>query len=791
MIPGSALTAPFLGAGLRPARALFRLLLGSRLPVTSGTLEVDGPRGPVTIRRDRYGIPMIEAEHEMDVFFGFGFCQGQDRAVQIELSKRAALGTLSELFGPATLPVDRLFRRAGLRRAAEEQFDVLSPNVASILTAFARGINAGRDRGLPGRSHEMVLLRSGFSKFTAIDVVTILKLQSFIMPSNWDSELARFMVMNLDGPEALLDLDPSYPEWHRVASPPIAVAGPAANRLAEDLALLQETVGKGGGSNSWAVSGSMTRSGRPILANDPHLGPALPPHWYLARMQSPKWALAGAALPGTPAIAVGHNGSCAWGVTAGLTDNTDLFLERIGADGRSVLQDGEYVQCESRREVIQVKGAGTVEEEVLYTPRGPIIGPALDGELGAISMRAVWLDALPIRGFLSTLQATTVEEFRAPFADWPILPLDLVCADTQGNVGFQLVGQAPRRRRGFGTVPAAGWESRAGWEEEGVPFEEMPHSLNPACGYVASANTQPQPEGEGPFLGIDWIDGYRLGRIAEALEERSDWDVGSTAVLQMDVKSMPWAEMREIVLAGTPAGEESRKARELLGSWDGLMSADSVAATLFHLFLAELSGRIARARAPRSAPWLLGRSLHPVSGSSFFAARQVGRISRLLRDRPPGWFRNGWEAEIDAALGSAYKTAVRRLGKSTDRWQWGSARKVSLTHPFGRSPFLDRILNRGPFECPGDVNTVQQAGSVGPDPLSGPGAIPSMRMVLDVGDWDRSLFSLPGGQSGNPFSPHYADLLPFWLKGRGVPIPWTPKAVESATVETLLLKPAR
>ena len=308
-------------------RALLRLLLGARLPVTDGSLEVSGPGGPVTIRRDRYGIPMVEADEEVDVFFGFGFCQGQDRAMQIELSRRAASGTLSELFGPATLRVDRLFRRAGLRAAAEEQFLALAPRVASILTAFAAGVNAGHTVGLPRRPHELVLLRARPSEFTAIDVLTIMKLQSFAMPSNWDCELARLMVLNLDGPDALLHLDPGYPEWHQVPVPPTGISGKAAQRLAEDLALFQETIATGGGSNGWALSGDRTLSGRPLLANDPHLPAAVPPHWYLARLQSSNWTLAGAALPGTPAVAAGHNGHCAWGVTAGLTDNTDLFLE--------------------------------------------------------------------------------------------------------------------------------------------------------------------------------------------------------------------------------------------------------------------------------------------------------------------------------------------------------------------------------------------------------------------------------------------------------------------------------
>lgn len=770
-------------------RALFRLLLGSRLPVTSGALEVEGAGGPVAIRRDRYGIPMIEAEEELDVFFGFGFCQGQDRSVQIELSRRAALGTLSELFGKATLRIDCLFRRAGLGQAAREQFQVLEPRVAAILTAFAAGVNAGRTVGLPRRPHEFVLLRTGPSEFTPIDVLTIMKLQSFAMPSNWDCELARLMVLNLDGPEALLHLDPQYPDWQQVPVPPTGVAGAAGERLAQDLAMFQEAIAMGGGSNGWALSGSRTQSGSPLLANDPHLPAAVPAHWYLARLQSPDWALAGAALPGTPAIAAGHNGRCAWGVTAGLTDNTDLFLERIGPDGRSVLQDGKYVTCQVRREVIQVRNSDAVELEVLVTPRGPVISPALDDEFGSLSLRAVWLDPLPVRGFLCTLEASNFEEFRAPFADWPFIPLGLVYADGQGSIGYQLAGQAPRRRRGYGIVPSPGWLPRGGWEEEAIPFDQMPSAHNPPGGYVAAANTQPQPHGDGPFLGVDWIDGYRLGRLVGALEEGWEWDVGSTAALQLDVKSLPWDELKEFVLAVIPLSTGARAAHQLLAGWDGQMSTDSAAATVFHLFLVEMSQRIAWAKAPRSAPWLLGRSTLPSVNGTSIAARQVGRLSRLVREQPPGWFPRGWPAELEDALASAYSLAVRRLGAPSNRLRWGRARTAKLKHPLGRKALLDGIFNIGPFQCPGDSNTLLQAGTFGDDPLAGPGVVPSLRMVLEVDDWDRSLFCLPGGQSGNALSPHYRDLFPLWLRGAGVPIAWTDEAVQAATVETLLLNP--
>ena len=227
-------------------RALFRLLLGRRLPVTKGSLEVDGPHGPITIGRDRYGIPFINAGNEEDAFFGFGFSQGQDRAVQIELTKRAAQGTLAELIGPDVVQIDRLFRRVGFHRAAQAQIDVLEPRTRSILTAFASGVNAGRTTGLRRKPHELVLLRAQITEFTATDILAILKLQSFAIPSNWDTELARLKIISEDGPEALRDLDPTYPDWHSVATPPASIAGPAVDRLAEDIGRYAETVGFAG-----------------------------------------------------------------------------------------------------------------------------------------------------------------------------------------------------------------------------------------------------------------------------------------------------------------------------------------------------------------------------------------------------------------------------------------------------------------------------------------------------------------------------------------------------------------
>ena len=436
-------------------RLLFRLLFGRRLPITDGTLEVTGIREDALVHRDRYGIQYIEAQTEEDAWYGLGFCQGQDRAFQLQLVLGAVRGSLAALVGPGGVAVDRLSRRIGFRLSAERQLDALDPDIRQPLEAFARGVNDGTVVGCRRLAHEFTLLRQEPTPYEASDVLGVAKLLSFTLASNWDAELVRLRILDKDGAQALLALDPTYPEGHLVTAPPGGSAGSSVDSLAKDLSVFMKTVGTGGGSNSWALSSSRTSTGRPIVANDPHLPAVLPPQWYLAHVRAPDLAVAGACLVGTPNFAAGHNGVAAWGITAGLVDNTDLFIEEVGSDGRSVRRGDLFVPCKRRVESIYVKGEGEVEEEVLVTPRGPIIGPALQGDVGAVSLRATWLDAKPVAGFLRAHRTRTFEEFRRAFEQWPALSLNLVYADSSGTVGWQLAGEAPRRRRGWGTIPMA------------------------------------------------------------------------------------------------------------------------------------------------------------------------------------------------------------------------------------------------------------------------------------------------------------------------------------------------
>jgi penicillin G amidase len=770
------------------AKMIFGLLLGRRLPITSGQLAVEGLRRPVRIDRDAWGIPSITAENDPDAWFALGFCQGQDRAFQLEGMLRVVRGTLAELVGPEALPVDRLSRRLGMHRNAAAQLAALDADVRDNMTAFAAGVSAGAGIGSRKPAHEFRLLGALPTPWKVEDSVGILKLQSLALGNNWDSELTRFKILSEDGPEALAALDPAYPEWQGVCSPPGVKAGAGVDRLAEELAGFRAAVGSGG-SNNWTVNAARTKDGHPLLANDPHLAPTLPPHWYLARLSTPEWTVAGASFVGAPVIPAGHNGFAGWGVTVGCVDNTDLFLEEVGPDGRSVREGSRWVPCAVLAERIAVKGAEPVVEEVLLTARGPIIGPALAGDPGAISIRAVWLDAAPLRGLLDVHRSRSFEQFRRCWEKWPALSLNMIYADAGDTIGWQLTGASPVRRKGYGALPQAGWDLEAGWQPELVPFAEMPVMQNPKLELIVTANAKPTAADE-PFLGVDWIEAFRQDRAVEVLRERRDWDVAGFRELQADVLSLPWREMRDTLLAVPPSDPDSERALACLRDWDGRVSADSSAASVFELFLAEMYGRTSRAKAPRSWEWALGKGYSAITPHNLFHHRRAGHLVDLVKRQPAGWFERPWPAELADALAAAVRRLAAKHGPEPAGWAWGKVRPLTLLHPVGARKPLDRIFNLGPFPWGGDQNTVAQCGADPLDPEANPPVIQSMRMIVDLGRFEDSRWVLPGGQSGNPLSPHYADQLALWQRGEGVPIPFSEAQVSAASTRRLSLLPS-
>lgn len=772
------------------SRLFLRLLLGKRLPITSGSLTVAGPSAPVHIHRDRWGVPHIEAHNEVDAAFGVGFCHGQDRTFQLEIILRVGRGLLAELVGPDALPIDRLSRRIGFYHAAKLRWPLLDDRLRASIQAYSTGVRAGGALGLQRRPHEFALLRRWPAPWGPADCLAMVGLISFTLPSNWDVELARLHVLVKDGPEALAALDPAYPTWLPLIASPDKPAGPALDRLAEDLAALRQLTGLGGGSNNWALAPGRTATGRPILANDPHLRASLPPHWYLVHVMTPDWSAAGATFMGGPMILSGHNGKAAWGVTAGLVDNTDLFIEEVHADGARVRQGDGWAHCEVREEVIPVRRAAAVTERVLVTPRGPIVSPALDTPGLAVSMKATWLQARPSSGLMRLQWLGSFDELDHGLGPWTATTQSVAYADDTGTIGWKIVGQAPRRRKGHGTLPLPGWDEAAGWQDELVPPRHMPHAVNPAEGFVATANNKPVAEDTGPYLGTDWIDGYRAASIRRRLAARTDWDVAATLALQTDRQALAWDDLREAVLAAPADNPDTARALEMLRGWDGRVEATSPAAAVYELFVAEMAGRVVRAKAPHSAPYALGGRLNPLIDFNLFAYRRTGHLARLLREQPAGWFERSWPAEIADALAAAVHLLRRRKGEDVQAWAWGRARPLVLPHPMGHKRSLAKVFNLGPVPFGGDADTINQGSMLLSSPLGPVDNIASVRVVIDVGAWGNSRFSLPGGQSGNPFSVHYADLFPLWLRGEGIPIAWTAEEVRAATRQTLVLTPS-
>jgi penicillin amidase len=777
---------------LNLSRLLLRLLLGRRLPRTSGTLTIAGLAADVRIDRDAWGIPHIEAANDQDAFFAVGFCHGQDRSFQLELLLRAGRGTLSEMVGLPTLAIDRLSRRIGFHRSSQQQWPVLDADIRNMLEAYTRGVNAGRSLGSSRKAHEFTLLRAEPTEWTTLDCLGVLKLISFTLPTNWDVELARLRILVDDGLEALAALDPAS---HRLEYAPtredhVRAMGSLLDQLAADLAAFTAFVKVGGGSNNWAVAASRTATHRPLVANDPHLDPRLPSHWYLAHVSTPQWQTAGATFLGGPNVLAGHNGFGAWGLTAGLVDNTDLFIEQMGPDGRSVRQGDGYTPCEVREEIIHVKGSANVTERVLITPRGPIVSPAFDGIAEVLSLQAVWLEPLPLRGLLDLHGARSFNDVRRALSQWPALSQNLVYADVTGQIGWQLFGEAPRRRSGYGTLPLPGWMPAAGWETERVPFEQMPCRADPPEDFICTANNNPLEGDKGPFLGIDWLDGFRQAAIHRALASRRDWDVSTTMALQLEQHSLPWEEMRDIVLSMKTDGAAAAHGLHLLRNWDGRLTVDSPAATVYELFVAEMVRRLVRAKAPKSYTWALGRITTLLMDHNFFAFRRTGHLLRLLRTQPPDWFARSWPEEMADALTAVVSDLQTKYGSQEARWAWGRIRTLTLRHPLGRvSRLLALIFNLGPIPCGGDTDTINQASVFPLNPTGDCHSIASLRMVVDVGHWSASRWSLPGGQSGNPLSPHYDDLFKLWQRGDGAPIAWTAEEIQKASRSTLHLQP--
>ena len=771
------------------AAGAFGYLLRRPLPALDGEVRLAGLNASVEVVRDRWGIPHISAHDALDAFFGQGFCHAQDRLWSMELNRRLAAGRLSEVFGKDALDVDRFQRRLGLHRAAEQEWATADSSLRDMLRAYCAGVNACLDGLFASKKLpvEFVLARFEPEPWEPVDTLAFGRFLAFSQAPNWESELVRSRLIARLGYAAAAALEPDVWQPDTDALPGLEDWGPAEMPEHGELPPIA-LAGGPGASNAWAVSGARSSTGKPLLANDPHMFPRLPSVFYEAHLAAGgELNVAGASVPGAPGILIGHNRHIAWGLTAAMADTQDLYVERIDpGDARRTEFAGHWESGTLVREVIPVKGrAQPWIEEVLITSRhGPLLTPtpSLADEHRPLALRSMVLEApSPAAALLEINRAASWEQFRTAARKWGTPTLNVTYADVEGNVGFQMVGYVPVRERGEGLVPSPGWSGQYEWRGK-LDFEDLPHALNPADGLWANANHNMAKKSP-HFFTREYIDSARFRRIRQVLESKERHSAVDFGALQADEVSLPARRVASLLAENlVPSGRLELRALDELRAWDGRVGADSSAATIYEVFRNEL----VRARHADVLgdllPAVFGVGPHPLLGatnSHYFL--QSGRVVSFLENSPH-----------DPVVGLAFRATVawlsRRLGPDIGKWQWGRLHQLRLAHALSTRKPLGLVFDVPGFAWSGDLETVRAGGSL-PGQYAGGGPISAYRFIADCGDWDTSLSCIPGGQSGHRGSPHYADQVDAWRRVAYHPLSFTRPAIARVARHTLRLTP--
>src|SRR5882757_2955093 len=794
--------------------AMVGLLLWYRqasLPEHEGTLLVGTLSRPVRITRDGAGVPTISAQTEADALFALGFVHAQDRLWQIEFNRRIGQGRISEIVGPAGVDTDRFLRTVGIYRQAQAMAQELDPETRALLDAYCAGINAYLDGHHDLLPPEFLLLRAPRpAHWVPADVVAWTLMMSWDLSSEaMRNELER---LRLAARFTKAEIDDFLPLWD--ASAPVTAdyvdlyrrLGLPRQGLADQarqLAQLLPAAGLGAaatqGSNSWVVGGSRTASGQPLLANDPHLALSTPSVWYFARLKAPGLDVFGATLPGVPFVVLGRNDHVAWGFTTTYADTQDLYIERVDPDHPDQYQTpGGYARFQTRVESIEVRGADPVAMTVRGTRHGPVISGALaaadaalppSGERDAFVLALRWtaLESgdTTLRAFRGMNRAGNAAQFERALHGLTLVVQNVVYASDDGHIGFQVAGRVPVRRADndlYGLAPSPGWDARYDWQGWINPAE-LPHSLDPAQAMIVTANQKITPPGYRGFLTMEWKAPYRAHRIEQLLAAQTRHDVGSFERIQADVTSLAARELLQALAGAAPATPVGRAALARLRAWDGAMRADTPEPLIYQAWMRRLKQRIFDDDLGSLAPDLV----EPVPMTGAMLGVLTGRAhARNWCDDAAAPDRHIDCASLAAETLDQAAGELAREPRDLARLRWGRRHPAVFEHrPFSNVPLL-----RGWFEQrvaqPGDGDTVD----VGVLRLRGERpfearAGASCRMIYDLAVGATGVWMFAPGQSGNPFSPQFGDLLEPWRK-----VQYRPIEPPANPALTLILKPS-
>jgi penicillin amidase len=836
-LPLGPLPAP--GNLFSPIGGLWSVAREARPPAQEG-LQLPGLAGEVTVQVDTLGVPHIFASSDEDAAMAMGYLQARERLAQMDLQRRVASGTVSALVGPDGLENDRLMRTVGLRRAAAASLEDMDTDEPALrmLEAYSAGVNAYIQKAQPYRlplEYKLLGVRS-VEPWTPLDSLTFAKYMAWDLAHSWDDLFLAQLVESL-GPEVVAELYPidrpydvlmvdKWPaeensvkreawsvkrgawsvergNWE-LAMNTTSLQSPIYQSPIYQSPIYQSTIslaaqdilaraGAAGqlhsrdfpaGSNNWAISGDRSAEGVPLLSSDPHLGYQLPSLWYQAHMGTPDMQVAGAILVGTPFVIIGHTDRIAWGLTNTEADVTDYYIERANPDNPDeVWFEGAWRPVQKLEETIEVRNGKNEKLLVTITPHGPI----LTQRGRTVSMRWTGLDpSFELRAFYKLNHAQNYEDFLAALRDFHVPAQNFAYADADGNIAIWAAGKYPIRATGDGRLPVPAASGTYEWTGF-IPFEDLPHTLNPGKGYVFSANTRPAPPDYPYYLGWEWDPGYRGRRIQALLGEDDAVSFNEMKAVQYDVVDSLAQELVPILLEVYDArqfgGQTEASAIALLRKWDYQMSADSPAPTLWRRWLKyfremtwqdEFSG----AAVPTDYTW-------GYSGTNLWQPT-IEYFEYLVREQPDShWFDNVTTATSetrDDIIALSFAQAVQSLqedyGSDAANWRWGDHHHLTIEHLLG----ID-ALNRGGQPMEGGDMTINAQGA-GERVDGGP----SWRMIVQFGQPLQAVGAYPGGQSGNPLSPHYDDLLPLWLSGDlpEMPYPATADELPQDAVETSL-----
>ena len=769
--------------------------LRQSLPQTKGEIRLAGLTAPAEVMRDRYGIPHIFAASLEDASFALGYVHAQDRLWQMEMSRRIAAGRVAELVGVGALEADRFLRTLGVRRSAEANLRVLDAETRKLLESYAAGVNAflASDPVLP---LEFWLTGARPEPWTPVDSVAWTKMMAWDLGGNFRNELLRMSLARTLPLARIHQFLPPYPGEQPPAIVDLKELYGALERDAVQLAQFAPD-NDGLGSNNWVVSGARSESGKPLLANDPHLGLTAPPVWYFAHLSAPGVNVIGSTLPGVPAIILGRNERIAWGFTNTGPDVQDLYIEKLDASGGYLAPEGAR-QFRVIEETIRVKGAESEKLRVRVSRHGPVISDVLRsaqdaaprGHVIAFAWTALAEDDRSMQAALKFARAGEWDGFLAAARDFQSPQQNIVYADIEGNIGFVAAGRVPVRKPANdlqGMAPAPGWLAKYDWDGT-IPFEQLPRSFNPASGAIVTANHRITPPGYAHFISSNWEPPYRADRIQELLDAAPKHTVQSFARIQADVVSLAMRELLPRLLATRPRSEEARKALALLAKWDGAMAPERSEPLIAWAWWRELTRAIyADELGDAFRQNWLSRAVflgHVLSGDAEHA--------RWCDDvRTPAV--ETCEELLALSLDAALADLAKRHGSDPARWRWGEAHAARHEHrPFGRQPLLARFFDiRVP--SPGDAYTVNVGRNNLNDeaqPFANRHAA-SLRAIYDLSDLEKSLYIHSGGQSGNLFSDHYEAFTEAWAKNEYIPMRTERKTLDAEPHQMLRLVPAR